>query len=182
MPSEQHKRSTDGSISTVLFEGVESYPDWTREELENMEPKVYPQRWIQLGYLSLLALLSDWICFAVAASPSTFETAYPGHSAASIIDIFLFTNVVSCFLVTDLVAKYGLSIMIKFAAVVMTAGCVMRSGFSFLSWDWLQFNGVAEAAADPTLVPYWAMVAGTILVGFSQPFFQCTPPMLSAKW
>ena len=49
---------------------------------------------------------SDWICFSIAASPSTFEAAYPGHSAASLIDIFLFTNVASCFLVTDVVAKF----------------------------------------------------------------------------
>ena len=62
-----------------------------------MEPKVYPQRWVQLGYLSLLALLSDWICFSLAAAPQTFESSYPGHSAASLIDIFLFTNVASCF-------------------------------------------------------------------------------------
>lgn len=26
------------------------------------------------------------------------------------------------------------------------------------------------------------MVLGTVLVGFAQPFFQCTPPMLSATW
>ena len=43
-----------------------------------LEPQVYPQRWTQLIYLSLLALLSDWICFSVAASPESFEHAYPG--------------------------------------------------------------------------------------------------------
>jgi len=26
------------------------------------------------------------------------------------------------------------------------------------------------------------MLTGTVMVGFSQPFFQCTPPLLSAKW
>jgi len=61
-----------------------------------IKPQVVPQRWIQLAYLSLLALLSDWVCFSVAAAPSTFESNF-GHSAASIIDIFLFTNVATSF-------------------------------------------------------------------------------------
>lgn len=93
-----------------------------------IEPQVYSQRWIQLAYLSLLALLSDWICFSVAASPDGFEHAYPGASAANLIDIFLFANVASCFLVTDVVAKFGLERAIKFAAGIMTAGCLLRSG------------------------------------------------------
>jgi hypothetical protein len=54
-------------------------------------PQVYPQRWIQLSYLSALALISDWICFSVAATPGVYEQNF-GHSAATIIDIFLFTN------------------------------------------------------------------------------------------
>ena len=134
-------------------------------DYSKMEPKLYPQRWIQLIYLSLLALLSDWICFSVAASPTTMEAAYPGHSAASLIDMFLFTNVASCFLVTDVVAKFGLGKSIKGAAALMAAGCLLRSG-GFVGSD----------------VPYSSIVAGTILVGAAQPFFQCTPPMLSATW
>ena len=100
-------------------------------EIENssnnypLEPKTYPQRWVQLAYLSLLALLSDWICFSVAASPDSFEHAYPGSSAANLIDIFLFTNVVSCFLVTDVVAKFGLGKSIKGAAALMSVGCLL---------------------------------------------------------
>jgi len=159
-----------------------------------MKPQVYQQRWIQLAYLSLLALLSDWICFSVAASPSTFETAYAGHSAANLIDIFLFTNVASCFLVTDTVQKFGLEKAIKGASALMAVGCLLRSGLSFLSPIFSQLGLAAAANAvsiDPTntaaaaaagLVPYWSILAGTILVGAAQPFFQCTPPMLSATW
>lgn len=131
----------------------------------NMKPQVYNQRWIQLGYLSLLALMSDWICFSTAASPSTMEAAYPGHSSASLIDMFLFTNVASCFLVTDVVAKIGLGKSIKGASALMAVGCLLRSG-GFVGSD----------------VPYWSIVLGTLLVGAAQPFFQCTPPMLSATW
>ena len=197
-----------------------------------MEPQVYPQRWTQLVYLSLLALLSDWICFSVAASPAGFENAYPGASAANLIDIFLFTNVASCFLVTDVVSKFGLEMAIKGAAGIMTLGCLLRSGIPDLTWldkigltglgtsianaasdvisggggggsssdlvdmvpqevidvlpdgisDQMDPSTLTEAARMAGLEPYTFLVFGTILVGFAQPYFQCTPPMLSATW
>ena len=160
----------------------------------NMKPQVFQQRWVQLAYLSLLALLSDWVCFSVAAAPSTFEESFPGHSASSIIDIFLFTNVASSFLVTDLVAKYGLQRMIQGAAALMTLGCWFRSGFgfvpTFLNDFWGTHTGtgvggflasIIGGGASP-LVDYNFVVIGTVMVGIAQPFFQCTPPLLSAMW
>lgn len=138
-----------------------------------VKPRVYPQRWVQLAYLSLLALLSDWICFSVAAAPATYETVYQ-HSAASLIDLFLFTNVASCFLVTDVVAQIGLQRAIQGSAVLMTLGCWLRSGLSFLP-----FVGSPDTNS---LVSYPLLVVGTVMVGAAQPFFQCTPPMLSATW
>ena len=137
------------------------------EDGQPVEPKVFPQRWVQLGYLSALALLSDWICFSVAASPGTYEEAF-GHSAASIIDVFLFTNVASSFLVTDVVSKFGLKRAIQGASFVMAVGCWLRSGLFFLT--------------GMHLVSYPFILAGTVLVGAAQPFFQCTPPLLSATW
>lgn len=195
-----------------------------------MEPQVYPQRWTQLAYLSILALLSDWICFSVAASPDGFETAYPGASASSLIDIFLFTNVASCFLVTDVVAKFGLGRSIKGAAGIMSIGCLLRSGLPDPSFylhslssstgiipggSWManaidviesistshiqlaykaidilpdriealvDTSTLTEASKAAGLEPYTLLVIGTILVGFAQPYFQCTPPRLSATW
>jgi len=136
-------------------------------------PRLYPQRWVQLAYLSLLALLSDWICFSVAAAPSTYEQVYAPHSAATLIDLFLFVNVASCFLVTDIVAEIGLQRAIQNAAVLMTVGCWLRAGVGFLPF-------VGGSAVH--LVSYPWIVLGTICVGAAQPFFQCTPPMLSATW
>ena len=133
-----------------------------------MKPEVSPQRWVQLAYLSLLALLSDWVCFAVAAAPSTFETNF-GHSAASVIDIFLFTNVATSFIVTDVVSTFGIQRAIQTAAVLMATGCWFRSGLGFLP-------------GQSGLVDYPLLVIGTVLVGIAQPFFQCTPPLLSAMW
>jgi FLVCR family feline leukemia virus subgroup C receptor-related protein len=164
-------------------------------DYSNMHPQVYPQRWVQLGYLSILALLSDWICFSVAAAPETFERSFDGHSAASLIDIFLFTNVASCFLVTDVVAKIGLQRSIQGAAILMTVGCWFRSGFAFLvpmahavgiqddAPLLLAANRFAtDTANSGGLVPYPLIIIGTLLVGAAQPFFQCTPPLLSAQW
>ena len=146
-----------------------------------LEPEVYPQRWVQLGYLSLLALLSDWICFAVAAAPKTFESAYAGHSAAGLIDLFLFTNVASCFLVTDVIRKFGLAKAIKGASALMATGCLLRSGLGPLN-GMLGQIGIGGGAETAGLVPYSFIIASTVLVGAAQPFFQCTPPMLSATW
>lgn len=144
-------------------------------DYSQMKPQVVPQRWVQLAYLSLLALLSDWVCFSVAAAPAAFEENF-GHSAAGIIDIFLFTNVATSFLVTDVVARFGLQRAIQGAALFMAAGCWLRCGLGFVP----ALHGASGAAT--ALVGYPALVAGTVLVGIAQPFFQCTPPLLSAKW
>jgi FLVCR family feline leukemia virus subgroup C receptor-related protein len=178
-----YPKSTQSMIVDTRLQSSNGDVDYSK-----MEPKVYDQRWIQLAYLSLLALLSDWICFAVAAAPYTYEAAYEGHSAASLIDIFLFTNVASCFLVTDTVKKFGLETAIKGASAVMAVGCFFRSGFGVFG-GLLGALGVG-ATADPAaaaqvgadLVPFWSLLTGTIMVGAAQPFFQCTPPMLSATW
>ena len=146
-------------------------------DYSKMKPQLYNQRWVQLAYLSLLALFSDWICFSVASAPETFRSAYVVHSAASLIDIFLFTNVASCFLVTDTVCRFGLRKSIKGDAALMATGCLFRSGFGPLTTALGMSSG-----NDGGLVPYWSILVGTILVGAAQPFFQCTPPMLSATW
>jgi hypothetical protein len=130
-----------------------------------MATQLYPQRWVQLGYLATLALLSDWVCFSVAAAPETYVQTY-AHDPATLIDIFLFTNVFFCFLEPMIVRRVGLRNCIVGAAVVMTAGCALRSG--------LPLSGSVPS--------YTPVVAGTILVGAAQPFFQCTPPLLSAMW
>lgn len=159
--------------TTVSFAGVGDRSNKGAlfdDEGNPITPRVYPQRWVQLGYLAALALLSDWICFSVAATPGIYEQTFH-HSAASLIDIFLFTNVASSFLVTDTVTKFGLKRVIQFAAILMTTGCWLRSGVSFLPF--LEGN---------SLMSYSVFIAGTVLVGAAQPFFQCTPPLLSAKW
>ncbi|GMH79172.1 hypothetical protein TrLO_g13590 [Triparma laevis f. longispina] len=142
-----------------LGESDEDLPAQTEIGLE-------PHRYINLALLSLLALLSDLVCFATSSTPSIFSETYPGHTSASLIDVFLFTNVASCFFVTDTVKRLGLANSIKGASLLMFVGCLLRAGGPL--------SGI--------ITPYPILLAGTVLVGLSQPFFQCTPPLLSATW
>lgn len=137
------------------------------EPLDSCPPPVlYKQRWVQLAFLALLALLSDLVCFSVAATPGTWTKVF-GQDPASLIDIFLFTNVFACFIEPFVIRNFGLRTPIVGAAMLMAVGCWLRSGIPGL---------------DENLPGYTTVVIGTMLVAVAQPFFQCTPPLLSATW
>ena len=133
-----------------------------------------------LGIVSALALLSDWACFAAVGGTKTWVNAFH-KSPEDLIDIFLFSNVLSCFLYTDLTRRFGLKNVITVASGLMAAGCALRSGVhpmnllavnplvDFNTWDW-------------KLPGYDSEIIGTIMIGVAQPFFQCAPPLLSATW
>ncbi len=91
------------------------------ESAEKTEWKLDPHRWVQLGLLALLALISDWVCFATTANPGEW-LSIQGHEASELIDIFLCANVASCFLYTDVAARFGLRKVMIFAASLMAAG------------------------------------------------------------
>jgi len=93
-----------------------------------------------------------------------FRFIYCLRLAIELIDWFLFTNVVSCFLVTDCVARMGLQRCIRAAAILMAIGACLRMLSSYVGYN------------------YPLVLAGTLMVGAAQPFFQCTPPLLSAIW
>ena len=159
----------------------------------SLKPQVYPQRWVQLGYLSTLALISDWVCFSTASIPDVFESAYEGRTSEGVIDKFLFMNVISCLAVTDIVAKYGLQKCTKFSSLLMTIGCWFRSGLGIVTviFEMLGISDKYSSFLEIELVdgvplfglpPFPILVIGTLMVGMAQPFFQCTPPLLSAQW
>ena len=129
------------------------------------EPILYGQRWVQLGLLALLALVSDLTCFSVAAVPSTFSDTF-GHNPNELVDYFLLTNVLGCFLVPDILRIFGLRKAVTGASALMAAGCLLKAGLPMAG----------------SLPSYEFQLAGTILVGAAQPLFQCTPPLLSATW
>jgi FLVCR family feline leukemia virus subgroup C receptor-related protein len=64
------------------------------------------------------------------------------------VDYFLITNVLGCFLVTDLTRLLGLRKVLVAAAALMACGCLVKSGVPFA-------HG---------LPPYSWQVAGTVLV------------------
>ena len=132
---------------------------------------LYGHRWVQLGYLAMLALISDWVCFSVAATPDRWDAIFH-RSPEALIDVFLFTNVAFCFLEPQIVGKFGLRNVVVGAAVLMTCGCALRSGLAFDNF--LPFTSVMPS--------YTEEVIGTIMVGAAQPFFQCTPTLLSSRW
>lgn len=188
--AEQFK--SDGQDSHADNNDVENKFSAGREDLKNAVPTVYPQRWTQLGYLSSLALMSDWVCFSTASIPNVFEEAYPGKTSEGLIDKFLFMNVLSCLLVTDVAARFGLQKCMKASSLLMACGCWLRSGLGIVP-VLFELLGIREDHASfldtevlgvPIfgLPPYPIVLIGTLMVGMAQPFFQCTPPLLSATW
>uniref|UniRef100_A0A7S2CRT7 Major facilitator superfamily (MFS) profile domain-containing protein n=1 Tax=Octactis speculum TaxID=3111310 RepID=A0A7S2CRT7_9STRA len=129
------------------------------------EPRLYFARWTMLTILSLLACVSDWVCFSVAPIPKAFGEAFPGMHPSFLVSIFLSTNVLFCFIEPLMVLRYGLRKVVVGGAWLMFIGCILRSGIPGM----MSSNRVL-------------LVLGTIFVGAGQPFFQCTPAMLAAKW
>jgi len=166
----------------TIVKGSSSFNNLDIEK--NISPRVFKQRWVQLGYLSILALLSDWVCFSTASNPNAFELSY-GVTSANLITKFLFMNVISCFCVTDIVARFGLRRCIRISSLLMTLGCWLRSGLAIIPLIFhglLGWNDLALPEKYFGLVSYPIFVIGTLMVGAAQPFFQCTPPLLSAQW
>jgi FLVCR family MFS transporter 7 len=136
----------------------------TRNAFAEPPPQLYPQRWVQLGYVSLLALLSDWVCFSSAAAPDAWVELY-GRAPEALVDVFFLANMVGCCAFTDIADYLGLRTVVVGSAWLMAVGCLLRSGLPF-----------------GTLPSYELVVAGTVLVGLAQPFFLCSPPLLSDTW
>ncbi len=86
-------------------------------------PCAYPQWWVQLLYLSLLAMVSGWVCFLTASVLRAYARAYPGRTTEGLIDLFLATNVIGCLVFTIAVSRFGLRNCVRVRLVVMTAGC-----------------------------------------------------------
>jgi hypothetical protein len=161
----------------------------------------YPQWWVQLLYLSLLAMVSDWVCFLMVFVLQAYTWAYPGRTSKGLIELFLAMNIVICLVFTDPVSRFGLRNCVRVGSVPMTAGCWLRCRFGAMIpplglrhqrrrpcpndlSTTRRDNGGSAGPVDRRglLPPYPVMAHGTAPVGLSQPFFQCTPPLLSATW
>ncbi len=135
--------------------------------------------------------------------PRAYVWAYPGRTSKGLIDLFLATNVVGCLVVTDAVSRFGLRNCVRVGLVAMTVGCWPRCGFramipplgthhqrrrprlndpSTTRRDNGGSGGTGPADLRGLLLPYPMMALRTVLMGLSQPFFQCTPPLHSTPW
>jgi len=128
----------------------------------------YPKRWAMLFYMSVLNLLSDWTCYSVAPisvlTGNVFETIQP----EVLVTLFLATNAIATAFEPTILSRLGLRNTVVLGAFLLMIGSVVKSG------------GVPGLTG--TVVEEWRIYAGFLLVGLSQPLYQCTPALLSSSW
>ena len=153
-------RGARGGITSVSPITIVSAPS------SDVVPMSYPldrRRWLMLAYLSALAMLSDWICFALVPVRYIVEDEFEGLRVSVLVTTFLAANVLGNLIEPKIVLERGLRSGVVLGAVLMAIGSLLRAG---LGWG----------------VHPWSLIAGTWLVGLAQPLFHCTPSLLAASW
>jgi MFS family permease len=159
----------------------------------NDEYTVYPSRWIMLGYMSILNLMSDWTCYSVAPIAKLTIDKYGGDVDPEVlVTVFLLANTVASALEPAILGRLGLRRTILFGASLLMVGSIVKSGGlrSVLVADDLDYNDNDEGLDDGgrsggggrRVDGSWGLYLGFFLVGLSQPLYQCTPALLSASW
>lgn len=134
--------------------------------------KVYWQRWIMLLYMSVLNLVSDWTCYSVAPIAVLTAEAFGDINPEHLVTVFLAANAVSTALEPVLLSRLGLRKTVVFGSFLLMCGNVIKSG------GIPGLIGTELTKDDAT----WKIYAGFLLVGLSQPLYQCTPTLLSCVW
>jgi len=129
---------------------------------------LYWQRWHMLFWMSLLNLLSDWTCYSIAPIAMLTNEAYGVIYPTALVVVFLFANGISTAMEPFLLSLLGFRRLIVFGAFLGAAGSLLKSG--------LPFRYVLTEGDE------WRVYLGFLLVGLSQPMYQCTPALLSASW
>ncbi|KAL9183423.1 hypothetical protein ACHAXT_004279 [Thalassiosira profunda] len=149
--------------------------------------RVYKRRWVMLGYLSLLNLLSDWTGLSVAPIATITSRAYNSDDdyiyandgqmyiqPEALVTVFLVASSVGTALEPWILGRLGLRRTVVFGAFSNMIGNLVKSG------------GIPPFFVVPSLLHgihgTLALYLGFFLVGFAQPLFQCTPALLSASW
>ena len=123
-------------------------------------PIIYKKRWIMLFLISSLNIISDWTCFSVAPIAALTSKSLPYINPTLLIVVFLFSNSVSTYYEPSILELLGLRRTIILGSVLLMIGNLLKSG------------------SVQTIRIY----AGFLLVGLSQPLYQCTPAILSSSW
>ncbi|CAM9430046.1 unnamed protein product [Phaeothamnion confervicola] len=123
-------------------------------------------RWRVLLTLATLNLLSDWICFSVAPISAYAEAEFPGLRPSVLVAAFLVANVSATLTEPYLLRRFGLHRIVVAAAAVMLAGNLLKAGLPVVAPN--------RSAA--------LVVAGFVVVGAAQPFFQVTAVATIQNW
>jgi len=131
--------------------------------------KVYGSRWIMLGYLSAMNLMSDWTCYSVAPIAALVNEAYGGIRPTALVCTFLGANAIASACEPLVLSRLGLRRTITLGSLLLALGSLIKSGIPYLY-------------APPPSAAVWRIYVAFAVVGLSQPLYQCTPALLSASW
>lgn len=134
--------------------------------------RVYWQRWLMLGYVALLNLLSDWTCYSVAPIATLTSESFGNIYPDQLVVIFLSANAIATACEPVILSRLGLRRTIVLGALLLTMGSIVKSG----GLPPLVDASLQQGQGD------WRVYLGFFLVGLSQPLYQCTPALLSASW
>ena len=175
---EVHSNATNDELLSSLHSDGQSFVHHHNSIRDMDHPSqkpfycVYWKRWLMLFYVSVLNLLSDWTCFSVAPIAVLTSEAFGYVNPQMLVTVFLLANTFSTALEPMILSRLGLRKTIIFGAGLLTVGSVIKSG------------GI-PGVIGTTLTKgdgEWRIYAGFILVGLSQPLYQCTPTLLSCSW
>ena len=165
-------RSTDYHPSNYSTKGMA--PPWSNDTYYSPTEKykVYWQRWLMLMYMSVLNLLSDWTCYSVAPIAVLTAEAFGNINPEHLVTIFLGANALSTAMEPIILSRLGLRRTVVFGSFLLMCGSVIKSG---------GIPGIIgiELTEDDA---QWKIYTGFVLVGLSQPLYQCTPTLLSCSW
>ncbi|GAX24282.1 hypothetical protein FisN_4Lh015 [Fistulifera solaris] len=143
-----------------------------RDAGHNSEFKVYWKRWLMLMYMSVLNLLSDWTCYSVAPIALLTEQAFGSINPELLVTVFLIANAVASACEPIILSRLGLRRTVLFGSLLLMIGSIVKSG---------GMPPIIEADLQKGQGE-WRVYVGFLLVGLSQPLYQCTPALLSASW
>ena len=172
--------NTNTPLSTVLcYTEEEDYDHayWKLKEMtshvENQmllaDPKelvvadvLHPSRWAMLFYISLLNLLSGWICFSIAPVAKLLRESV---DAGLLVSSFLIASCFATFFAPATLSRFGLRRTVLLGAFLLLVG-------------------LKVCCATPNFVEgrQLQLLIGFVIVGISQPLYQVTPIFVVKAW
>ena len=154
-------------------------PDLSHLLPDEDEYKVYSTRWIMLTYMSILNLLSDWTCYSIAPIAILTQEAFGDVDPESLVTVFLGANAVASAFEPMVLGRLGLRRTVLLGSLLLMIGSIVKSG-GLQSLIMAKSSTKTEEEEDANET--WRIYLGFLLVGLSQPLYQCTPALLSASW